>query len=301
MQALSLSVLLQWHRPRLRGGSPFTPVDDGFGGIKSSCGQLLDLYPASRRALLALSDANVPVAIASRTHRAAWARQWLEMLRVEPGGRTTAEVIGSNPIVIQDGPKPLHLKEIQRRTVSPATAALPARPSSHALPRGPPLTTCLLSLFPALGLAARSPASGSRLTSCLCAVGQWQGVPLGSMLFFDDNLADVRAAARDGVTSVHCIAADRRRQRCVSPRHPAPSPPARRQPPPQSCAISRPHHPPGAGSLTPLFNKGCETTHSSPRRLRQRRSRSHVARRFARAEPRAGPAGVPAIASLVLA
>ena len=137
MQALSLSVLLQWHRPRLRGGSPFTPVDDGFGGIKSSCGQLLDLYPASRRALLALSDANVPVAIASRTHRAAWARQWLEMLRVEPGGRTTAEVIGSNPIVIQDGPKPLHLKEIQRRTVSPATAALPARPSSHALPARP--------------------------------------------------------------------------------------------------------------------------------------------------------------------
>jgi len=33
------------------------------------------------------------------------------------------------------------------------------------------------------------------------------------MLFFDDNLADVRAAARDGVTSVHCIATDRRRQR----------------------------------------------------------------------------------------
>ena len=274
-------------------------MDDGFGGIKSSCGQLLDLYPASRRALLALSDANVPVAIASRTHRAAWARQWLEMLRVEPGGRTTAEVIGSNPIVIQDGPKPLHLKEIQRRTVSPA---LPTRPSSHALPARPSSHHLLaLSLFPALGLAAQSPASGSRLTSCLCAVGQWQGVPLGSMLFFDDNLADVRAAARDGVTSVHCIAADRRRQRCVSPRHPAPSPPARRQPPPQSCAIARPHHPPGAGSLTPLFNKGCETTHSSPRRLRQRRSRSHVARRFARAEPRAGPAGVPAIASLLLA
>ena len=181
-------------------------------------------------------------------------------------------------------------------------AALPARPSSHALPARPSSHHLLaLSLFPALGLAAQSPASGSRLTSCLCAVGQWQGVPLGSMLFFDDNLADVRAAARDGVTSVHCIAADRRRQRCVSPRHPAPSPPARRQPPPQSCAIARPHHPPGAGSLTPLFNKGCETTHSSPRRLRQRRSRSHVARRFARAEPRAGPAGVPAIASLLLA
>ena len=127
-------MLLQWHRPRLRGGSPFTPVDDGLGGIKSSCGQLLELYPASRRALLELSDADVPVAIASRTHRGAWARQWLEMLRLEPGGRTAADVIGSSPIVIQDGPKPLHLKEIQRRTVCRLPRRpLPARPSSHRL------------------------------------------------------------------------------------------------------------------------------------------------------------------------
>ena len=180
-------------------------------------------------------------------------------------------------------------------------APLPALPSSHGPRRAAVLSPPAGSLFPALGLAAQSPASGSHLTSCLCAVGRWQGVPLGSMLFFDDNLADVRAAARDGVTSVHCIAADRRRQRCVSPRHPAPAPPARRQPPPRPCAIARPPHPAGAGSLTPLFNKGCESTHSSPRRQRQRQSRSHVARRFARAEPRAGPAGVPTIASLLLA
>ena len=230
-------MLLQWHRPRLRGGSPFTPVDDGFGGIKSSCGQLLDLYPASRRALLELSDAGVPVAIASRTHREAWARQWLEMLRLEPGGRTTADVIGSSPIVIQDGPKPLHLKEIERRTVRRLPRRpLPARPSS------PPLLSLSLSLSFPLGPAAHSPVPGRRLTSRLCAVGHGQGVPLGSMLFFDDNLADVRACSRDGVTSVHCIAADRRRQRCVSPRRPSPAPPPRRQPPPQPCAIARLHH-----------------------------------------------------------
>lgn len=177
-------------------------MDGGFGGVKSSCGQLLELYPASRRALIELSDAGVPVAIASRTHRAAWARQWLEMLRLEPGGRTAADVIGST-IVIQDGPKPLHLKEIRRRTVR--TPPLLARP---------PPTACTLSL---LGSAAHCPALGRPLRSCLRAAGYGQGVPLGSMLFFDDNLADVRAAARDGVTSVHCIAADRC-QRCAGPR-----------------------------------------------------------------------------------
>ena len=163
---LSLSVLLQWHRPRLRGGSPFTPVDDGFGGIKSSCGQLLDLYPASRRALLELSDAGVPVAIASRTHRAAWARQWLEMLRLEPGGRTTADVIGFSPIVIQDGPKPLHLKEIERRTVR----RLPRRPSPH----GPPPTACSLSLSSS---RTSSPQPSARSSSDQPSVrgGTWAG------------------------------------------------------------------------------------------------------------------------------
>ena len=145
-----------WHRPRFRGGPPWAPVDDGFGGITSSCGEQLDLYPASRRALLALSDADVPVAVASRTHRADWALEWLATLRLEPGGRTAQDVIGTCPIVIQDGPKAAHLLRIHERTK----------------------------------------------------------VPLSEMLFFDDNLADVRAVAGQGVTSVHCVAADRRRQRC---------------------------------------------------------------------------------------
>ena len=107
----------QWQRPRFRGGPPWEPVDDGCGGVKSSCGELLDLYPASRRALLELADAEVPVAITSRTHRAAWALQWLELLRLEPGGRTAADVIGSRPVIVQDGSKSSHLKEIHRRTV----------------------------------------------------------------------------------------------------------------------------------------------------------------------------------------
>lgn len=145
-----------WHRPRFRGGPPWVPVDDGCGGVTSSCGKRLDLYPSSRRALLALSGAGVPVAIASRTHRAEWVREWLATLRLEPGGRTAQDVIGSFPVVIQDGPKPGHLLRIHERT----------------------------------------------------------GVPLAAMLFFDDNLADVRAVARRGVTSVHCTAANRRREQC---------------------------------------------------------------------------------------
>ena len=191
-------VLWQWHRPRFRGGPPWTPIDEGFGGVKSSSGELLNLYPAARTALLELSDADVPVAIASRTHRPKWARQWLELLSLEPGGRTAADVISL--IVIQDGPKPSHLKELRRRTVLPR----------HPPPRPPPPTASSLIIFLARAPAAHHPALCRPLTNCL----HGQGVPLGSMLFFDDNLADVRAAAHDGVTSVHCVAADRRRQRC---------------------------------------------------------------------------------------
>tara|TARA_B110001452_G_scaffold17976_1_gene14643 strand:- start:205 stop:819 length:615 start_codon:yes stop_codon:yes gene_type:complete len=110
-----------WHRPRFRAGRgpPWTVEDGGLGGVRSATGDLLYLYPASRRALLELSDAEVPVAVASRTHRGQWARQWLELLRVEPGGRTVADVVGRGPVVIRDGPKPNHLREIERQSGVP--------------------------------------------------------------------------------------------------------------------------------------------------------------------------------------
>ena len=118
-------------------------------------------------------------------------------------------------------------------------------PEAHGVspPTPPPPRTAILPP-PALSLSpsrASSPQPSARLSSDQPSV-RGQGVPLGSMLFFDDNLADVRAAARDGVTSVHCIASDRRRRRCVSPRRPSPAPPPRRQPPPQPYAIARLHH-----------------------------------------------------------
>ena len=69
-----------WHRPRFRGGPPWTAVNDGLGGVRSSTGEVLDLYPASRLALLELAGAGVPVAVASRTHRPAWALLWLSLL-----------------------------------------------------------------------------------------------------------------------------------------------------------------------------------------------------------------------------
>ena len=106
-----------WHRPRFRGGPPWAAVDDGLSGVRSSTGEVLDLFPASRLALLELAGAGVPVAVASRMHRPAWALQWLSLLRLEDGGRTAADVIG--PVVIRDGPKPNHVREIHRQTQVP--------------------------------------------------------------------------------------------------------------------------------------------------------------------------------------
>ena len=115
-----------WHRPRFRGGRgpPWTVEDGGLGGVRGASGDLLYLYPASRRALLELADADVPVAVVSRTHRGQWARQWLGLLLLEPGGRTVADVIGSGPVVIRDGPKPNHLREIQRQSGVPVERML---------------------------------------------------------------------------------------------------------------------------------------------------------------------------------
>jgi len=100
-----------WQRPRFRGGPPFEAVDGGAGGVRASCGATLYLYPAARRALAALADARCPVAIASRTHRANWARQWLGMLTIDES-RTVDDAINGWPVVVQDGPKRGHLQRI---------------------------------------------------------------------------------------------------------------------------------------------------------------------------------------------
>lgn len=113
-----------WHRPRFRVGPPWRLVEDGLGGVRSSSGEHLYLFPGARRALLALSDANVPVALASRTHRVDWALQWLALLRLEPDGRTVADVVGSWPVIIRDGPKTHHLHEITQRTGVPLSRTL---------------------------------------------------------------------------------------------------------------------------------------------------------------------------------
>ena len=134
-----------WWRPRFTQGAPFTSVADGLEGVRSACGETLDLYPGAREALARLNDVGIPVALASRTHRERWAREWLDLLRVD-ADRTVMDVVGAMPVIIRDGPKVLHLVEASRQT----------------------------------------------------------NLTLSSMLFFDDNFADVARATSLGVTAVHC-------------------------------------------------------------------------------------------------
>ena len=104
-----------WNRPRFRAGPPFTPVNAGLAGITSASGETLDLYPGARRTLMRLRDAGVPVALASRSHRKNWALEWLRMLRVD-GDTTFESVVSPSPILIRDGSKAEHVREIHRRT-----------------------------------------------------------------------------------------------------------------------------------------------------------------------------------------
>ena len=103
-----------WRRPRFRTGPPFVAIDGG--GVRSACGKTLALYDGARQSLARLSDAGIPVAIVSRTHRELWARQWLSLLQVDSSGRTVMDVVGAYPIVIRDGSKDLHLREVSRRS-----------------------------------------------------------------------------------------------------------------------------------------------------------------------------------------
>ena len=109
-----------WHRPRFRRGPPWSVTSDG---VVAADGTVLTLYPGARSALLSLHAARVPVAVCSRTHRPQWALEWLQMLRVSDDDAevalTARDVIGGAPIVIRDGSKRTHLREICRRVDLP--------------------------------------------------------------------------------------------------------------------------------------------------------------------------------------
>ena len=100
-------------RPRFRRGPPFLPLDGGLSGVQASDGTTLDLFPAARRAVEALACADVPMAIVSRTHREAWAREWLATLRLNTG-RTISETVLL--VVIRDGSKREHVRTLRERT-----------------------------------------------------------------------------------------------------------------------------------------------------------------------------------------
>ena len=71
----------------------------------------------------ALTDANVPVAVASRTHLVAWARELMCMIKVD-SKRTVADVIGTMPVEIFAGSKRAHFLEIHEKTNIPLPAML---------------------------------------------------------------------------------------------------------------------------------------------------------------------------------
>ena len=103
-----------WWRPRFKAGPPWTPIDDGRNGVKSSCGTTLDLYDGARNALLRMADEGIPIALASRTHRPAWALEWLKLLKTDES-RTVWDVVHPSPIIIRDGSKVQHIREIGRQ------------------------------------------------------------------------------------------------------------------------------------------------------------------------------------------
>jgi magnesium-dependent phosphatase 1 len=100
----------------LRGGPPFKESEHG--GVVTSKGESLDLFPAARTALRRLASEGVPVAIASRASRVAWALEVMDLIRVD-GKRTVTDVVGTSPIVIQPGSKTKHLKHISAETGVP--------------------------------------------------------------------------------------------------------------------------------------------------------------------------------------
>ena len=100
-----------WKRPRFRNGPPFSAIDDGMGGVRAASGEACDLFPAARRALLELRGEGVPVAVASNSHREAWIREMMDLIRVE-GGCTVSESIKA--LVVRDGAKVQHLRQLIR-------------------------------------------------------------------------------------------------------------------------------------------------------------------------------------------
>ena len=117
-----------WNRPRFRRGPPFEALDGGLGGVRGRDGQVLDLYPGARVALAALADEQrVAVVVVSRSHREAWAREWLQLLRVD-AHRSVADVLTATggSAIFRDSrrSKMPHLREAARQVGAPLASLL---------------------------------------------------------------------------------------------------------------------------------------------------------------------------------
>ena len=112
-----------WHPElyQLRSGPPFKACSDGC--VLTARGERVDLFPAARGALRELSDAGIPVAIASRASERAWAEEIMRLMRVDEG-RSMADIIGDTPVVIQGGSKVKHLRHISHMSGVPLARIL---------------------------------------------------------------------------------------------------------------------------------------------------------------------------------
>lgn len=124
---------------------PITPLTSlPSGGVMTASKQRIDLFPAARRALRQLADADVVVAVASRTHLGELAHELLQTIRVDDK-RTMTDCI-TGPVLIKNVSKANHFKQMQ-----------------HVI-----------------------------------------GVPLQSMLFYDNEAHNIKDCEKLGIACVYC-------------------------------------------------------------------------------------------------
>jgi hypothetical protein len=182
-----------WQRPRFRGGPPFEAVG---GGVRASCGALLYLYPAARRALAELAELQVPVAIASRTHRDKWARHWLGMLTVDGGGRMVDDVVNGWPVETQ-GPSGLRAACLGQPDgdvdagFGEGGAGCESRTRGNVKGQSPlvlPFGRTVEDIVNGWPVVIQDGPKVGHLRR----ISEISGVPLREMLFFDDDLAGMQ-------------------------------------------------------------------------------------------------------------
>ena len=171
-----------WRRPRFRNGPPFTPIDGGLGGVCGASGERLTLYEGARDALRRIVDTHrIPIAFVSRTHRPAWAREWLAVLKVDEE-RTVLDL--------------LLVHQPTGRTGGGERAAAAADDDDDGA------ASAATRLFASADAAIL--IRDGRKDGHVRELASRAGVPVEEILFFDDAPHDCAAVERLGARAVHC-------------------------------------------------------------------------------------------------